>query len=224
MNLDDLPTLNTEGLGEIFPDAERDDRATGDQLPERIAGCELDPKLLRGYTRRRHLRMLRNEAAAKAIGELPGPGEELILVMTGQYHGIELLDAMIELADCPVQECFIATLGTNKSNIAAVCEHIDAGRIERLMMFVADVFAAKDHAEMSYLRLMLDARGQRWAVARNHTKLILLHLQDGRKFVLHGSLNLRRCNSFEQAAISQDADTHDFFRDWIEQVALENTP
>ncbi|MEM8738273.1 MAG: hypothetical protein AAGG38_07320 [Planctomycetota bacterium] len=218
MTLDDLPTLDLD-LPAFY--ADQDDRAVGDQAPDRIAGYDTDPKLLRGYTRRRQLRMLRNQAAAEALGELPGQGEETLIVMTGRYHGIDILDAMLDLAGCPAIEAYIATLGTNKSNIAAVCEHLDAGRIERLTTVVADVFAAKDHAEAAYLRHMMDARGQRVIVARNHAKLILLHMADGRKFSLHGSLNLRRCNSFEQAAIVHDAETFDFFRQFIEDIATE---
>ena len=218
MTLDDLPTLDLD-VPSFY--ADQDDRAVGDQLPDRIGGYDTDPKLLRGYTRRRHLRMLRNEAAADALGELPAEGEETIVVMTGRYHGIDLLDAMLALAGCPAREAYIATLGTNKSNIAAVCEHLDAGRIQQLTTVVADVFAAKDHAEAEYLRRMMNARGQRVVVARNHAKLILMHMDDGRKFALHGSLNLRRCNSFEQAAIAHDAATYDFFRDFIEDIAAE---
>ncbi|MEM1027526.1 MAG: hypothetical protein AAGJ38_05535, partial [Planctomycetota bacterium] len=69
--------------------------------------------------------------------------------------------------------------------------------------------------EFGYINDQLTPLKARVGVARNHAKLMLVRLTDGRHIVAHGSLNLRRCNSFEQIAISQDPDLYDFFAKYI---------
>jgi len=48
---------------------------------------------------------------------------------------------------------------------------------------------------------------------------MLFDMADGRKFVTHGSLNLRRCNAYEQVVISQDEGLFEFFRKFITAMA-----
>jgi hypothetical protein len=62
-------------------------------------------------------------------------------------------------------------------------------------------------------------RGQTVATTRNHAKLLCFDLNDGRKLVAHGSLNLRRCNAYEQVALAHDAALHDFLASYIDEVA-----
>jgi len=65
---------------------------------------------------------------------------------------------------------------------------------------------------------MLGKHKQRIAYNRNHCKLLAFAMSDGNRYAVHGSLNLRRCNSFEQMAIANDADTYNFFRDYIDDA------
>ena len=65
----------------------------------------------------------------------------------------------------------------------------------------------------------MEERGQTLASTRNHAKLILWELDDGRFFVAHGSLNLRRCNAYEQLSLSQDKKLHEFFATYIDEIA-----
>ena len=218
MTFDNLPDLNIDAPS-FYPDA--DDRIEGIQAPEAIDGYEAKPRLTKAVIRRRHLRLLRNEAAIDALKKLPGPGEETLLVMTGQYHGIDLVDAILKLANCPAEQVYLSTLGTNKANIRAIIDHLDAGRIQNLHFVVADVFAAKDQSEFAYMQKEIGGRGHRITVTRNHAKRSLFKFTDGRHITLHGSLNLRRCNSFEQVAISHHRETYDFFANFIHDIATE---
>ena len=215
---DDLPSLDLDAPAFFL---EQENRIQGDQLPERISGYEHDPRHERKIERRRKLRLLRNGEAIRVLDHLPAEGEEVLIVMAGTYHGIDLVDAILALADSPAEQVYLSTLGTNKSNIAAIIDHLDAGRIQNLTFVVADVFAQKDGAEFAYLNREIGGRGHRIIVARNHAKLCLFRFADGRHIALHGSLNLRRCNSFEQVAISHDQDTYRFFAEFIEDIAAE---
>ena len=75
--------------------------------------------------------------------------------------------------------------------------------------------------EFEQLRNALESRRQIVATARNHAKLLLFKLDDGRTLAAHGSLNLRRCNSFEQLSISTDPALFDFFAAFISDAIAE---
>lgn len=176
-----------------------------------------ETRLVRKIRKRRAARLLREQTAADAIGKIPGPGEEVVLIMTGSFHGFDLLTALLDLAGPGVvaEELWVATLGFNRDQTDHLAELIDAGRIRRLTFVVSHMFTEKNADEYEYLAEVLEPRGQTLENTRNHAKLLLLKLSDGRRVVVHGSLNFRRCHSFEQVAICQDAELFGFFRRFI---------
>lgn len=59
---------------------------------------------------------------------------------------------------------------------------------------------------------------QRLAAARRHAKTTLFEVDDGRKYVIESSANLRSCQSVEQFMIAQDAELYDFHEAWINDL------
>ena len=212
-----FPIFDGSSLAVIGHD-HRADRVDGLQLPERIGNVTIDTRLTIPRRRREALRLIREDNARQVIGQLPDADHDIVLLMDGTYHGMDIIAAMLDLADCPAVESYIATLGTNKSNIDQLCGLIDGGKLSGLTMLVADVFAQKDVIEFAYLTDQLGKRGARVAVSRNHAKIMQFKLADGRHIVAHGSLNLRRCNSYEQVAVTQDAELYKFFKAFIETI------
>ncbi len=188
------------------------------RAPKRI-GLTRDPRTVRRAAKRRLVRGFRELAAAEHIGELPGELEDVVLILTGRYHGFDVLTAMLDLAGYDAAELMIATLGFNRAQTDTLGELLDDGRIANVTFLVSHMFTEKNAGESAYLREALESRGHRYAVARNHAKLMLIRLTDGRHFVAHGSLNLRRCNSFEQLVITQDPALYGFFADYIREAA-----
>lgn len=192
----------------------------GEAQPPRRIGLDRDPRLERRAAKRRLVRLVREQAAAEQIARLPEPLEDIVIVLTGRYHGFDILGAILQLAGEAVhcEEAWIATLGFNKSQTDALAEMIDAGRIGRMTFIVSDMFKEMNHAEFTYLQTSLRQRGSRCEVTRNHAKLMLLRLSDGRHIVTHGSLNLRRCSSFEQVVITQDRELFTFFAEFLDDT------
>ena len=208
------PQFNPKGLKSITAAKPVDVEA-----PERI-GLDHDPRIERRAKKRRLLRLARETAAAEQIGRLPDESEDIILIMTGRFHGFDILSAILQLAgeDVHCESLWVATLGFNRTQTDTLAEMIDTGQVGKLTFLVSHMFSEKNAGEYNYLDQTLTDRGQRLANSRNHAKLMLIRLSDGRHIVTHGSLNLRRCNSFEQLAITQDKRLFEFFQKYIEDV------
>lgn len=189
----------------------------------RRIGLATDPIIRRKSPRRTLRRLGREAAAVEQLQRLPEPGETYNLILTGRWHGFDLVGAIIELAKPDtVDRLEIATLGFNVTQTHHLADLLDAGAIGSVRFLVSDMFKEKNPAEFGILRTELESRGQTVAARRNHAKLLLFEMASGRKLAGHGSLNLRRCNSFEQLEISTDPTLHDFFRDFITD-AIEDT-
>lgn len=189
------------------------------KAPDRIEGVGRDPRTVRRAERRRMIRLEREGKAAAHIERLPEPGEDIVLILTGVYHGWDIVEAILQLAGgATVAECYLATLGFNRTQTRHLADLLDSGRIGRLTFVVSEMFAQKNATEYDFMAEMIQGRGHRLANTRNHAKLMLFRLSDGRHIVTHGSLNLRRCNSFEQLVITQDADLYRFFAAFLEEV------
>ena len=208
-----IPTFSMEGL------AVAGRKALDDIDTEfaRVGGIARDPRAERRAAKRRTLRLGREGAAAEQVGRLPELREDIVLIATGKWHGFDMLAALIELAGEGVtcRELYVSTLGFNRMQADTLAEMLDDGRIERCTFMVSNMFTQKNPDEYDYLAAMLHERGQTIGDTRNHTKLMLLELSDGRHIVTHGSLNLRRCNCFEQMAITQDPELFAFFAEFI---------
>ena len=215
-----------DGLDAIL--ANRPAGPTADAKPEeyhpdgtrrRIDGLADRPRFTRPSPKRLLRTLRRQDAARGHIGPLPAAGHESLLILTGDYHGWDIVTAVIEMAGEPVAHLRLATLGFNKTQATDLAARIDAGQIVRLTMLVSNMFSEVNRSEYNLLAGLLGERGQTITTGQNHCKLFLWHFADGRKFYAHGSLNLRRCNAFEQIAIGQDEATHDFLAGYIDKVA-----
>lgn len=179
-------------------------------------GLTTDPIVRRPSPKRTLRRLGRERAAMEHLTALPKPGEDLVLILTGKWHGFDLVGAVIELAKPATIECLdIATLGFNDTQSRHLGELLDRGAVGAVRFMVSDMFRGMNPNEFGVLVHELESRGQTVAARRNHAKLILFKLSDGTTLAAHGSLNLRRCNSFEQLEISTDPALYQFFRDFI---------
>lgn len=184
---------------------------------------QVDQKAYRHKASVRHLRQMQREvAAAEQLDPLPEAGHEIILLMTGNFHGMDLITAVLRLAETATCEHLrLATLGINRIQSQQVADMIDAGMVGQFTILISEMFEEKNIPEVNTLRLLMDERKPRTSVIvnRNHCKLATFAMSDGRRFAMHGSSNLRRCNSIEQMALSHDAGLHDFFANYIDTAA-----
>lgn len=56
------------------------------------------------------------------------------------------------------------------------------------------------------------------AIARDHTKMVLIRTASGRKIVINGSANFRASDSIECFTIEENAELYDFNKTWHDQI------
>lgn len=172
---------------------------------------------VRRAVRRRFIHALNVQNAAKDLEQLPEPGETYHFIMRGNWHGWDLVPAVLRLAGGPAIELlYVATLGFNKDNAVELANLLDAGRIKRVRFVCSVYFRDATRDIFEFLAAELQARGQELLAMRNHAKLLLFRLEDGRSYVVESSANLRSCRNVEQFALSHDAGLFDFHVAWMD--------
>ena len=164
---------------------------------------------------------MRTTAAIQALRGLPVAGETWHVVMSGSYDSFDLVDAMLEYAaPAVIEDLHLATLGFNAANARRLIAHLDASRVKRATMIVSCYYEADPkEAEVCYLLAQeLPRRGGWYVAARSHAKVIAAAFDDGRRFVVESSANLRTCRNLEQFTITHDGPLFDFHRSWMEEV------
>jgi len=159
--------------------------------------------------------VIRTKKAALDLGEPPKAGEEITLILGGEYHGIDIVVALLNSTDATCEKLTISTLSTNASNAETIAKMMQSGKIGECLIVVAEMFRDKSPDEFARVRKAIEAAGSKIYAARNHSKIVLMQMSDGARYVLHGSLNLRRCHSFEQIAIVNDGELFHFFEEFI---------
>lgn len=183
------------------------------------AELDADHTLRRVSRKRQMLHMLHVANAAKQLGALPGPEESVHCVMRGNYHGWDLVPAVIRLAaPATIAELYVATLGFNGTNAAELLELVDAGTIAAVTFLCSCYFQGSSAPEFERLSAGLARRGHRCMAARSHAKILLCRLTDGRAIVVESSANLRSCRNVEQFCMTQSVELYEFHRGWINEI------
>ena len=151
------------------------------------------------------------------IGTLPEKGEEIALIVDGNFLGMDILNAVIELAGEPCKALHIATLSLNPENARQIAKLIDSGKILSATMVISEKFAKQSAETFNQIRAELDAVDVPVAVDRNHAKINLFDYGK-KKYVMHGSLNLRRCMSFEQCVLAESEELYSFFLSFMDDI------
>jgi len=186
-----------------------------------LAGAALvaPNRLTRRDAKRRLLDATAAANAVRELGSLPARGESLHVVMRGNFHFWSIVPAVVALArPARVEVLHVATLGTNKANTASLCALLDAGDVRRCVFLASCYFRDASASIWGDLKAALAERGHRAAAVRNHAKVILFKLDDGRAIAVEGSANLRSCNNLEQFAMTADEDLRAFHARWIDEA------
>jgi hypothetical protein len=157
--------------------------------------------------------------AADALTVLPEEeGQSVHCLMTGLYDLMHLLIVLLDRLGSPCAIMRVATLSLSRRNVQEMVALLDAGKIGRLDLLTSDFFRKHDDDIFAELCQEFHARGQRVAAARSHCKIVCLLLEDGRRYVLHGSPNLRTNHNIEQFGIERDAELHAHYDTWLDSM------
>ena len=155
------------------------------------------------------------QAAAEAVHVLPEEGESLHCVMSGYYDLCHLLVVLLQRFGSPCDSMKIATLSMSSRNVQELVALYDAGTVKHLDLLTSDFFRKHDDIIFNELVQEFSSRGCRVASARSHCKIITMQLEDGRKYVLEGSPNLRTCRNAEQFVLTRDPLLHQHYDQWL---------
>lgn len=188
-------------------------------LKTRLNGEEL---VLRGTSTAKIMLNVRGiDEAVKQLVRLPAEGETLHFVMSGNYHGFDMIPAVHRLSPGgePITRLVVATLGFSRKNNLQMCKMIDDGMIVGTSVFIvcSEFFAKTDANVYKMAKEDIEARGGCLRITRNHAKIIAIQLA-GNHIVTEGSANLRSCVNYEQVTMFNSRELFDFHAGWLSKI------
>lgn len=214
--IDTLPELNLHNIKPMFPEADRA-RDAGVKLPDE-----------RSYRRHGHhatKNALAISAAAQVLDRLPEPGESIHIIMAGNFANWHFVPAILKLAaPATIRELTLATLGYDRSGTVQLADLLDNGKIGTCTLLISVFFQAQETQLWGWLTHELLRRNCRILAARNHCKLMLFRMSDGRHFIMESSANLRSCRNHEQATLTADEGLYQFHAAWIDELFTRAAP
>jgi hypothetical protein len=157
-------------------------------------------------------------AAAGAVEIIPSEGEAVHVVMSGSYDLQLVLIVLLDRLGSPCETMRVATLSLSRRNVQEMAELLDSGKVKRLEILTSDFFAKHDIDIFAELVQELHIRGQRVAAARSHCKIVTMALEDGRRYTLEGSPNLRTNKNMEQFALTCNRELHSHYDRFLDAL------
>jgi len=163
----------------------------------------------------------RIDKAVDQIKRLPAEGETIHAIMSGAYNAWDLVPAVMALANQGLERLTVTTLGFNLRQARQLAGLIDAGEIKAADFICSTLYAEQEKNDAMRTREILTEAGAKFAICRNHSKILLMHMNNGARLVSESSANFRTCRNVEQFALSNHRELYDFHRAWIEKM-LQN--
>lgn len=116
-----------------------------------------------------------------------------------------------------VDEFYGSTWTMNRNNARELLSLFDQGKIRRVNMLTGDYFKAREPAVYANLYEGLLARGQRFAVFANHSKICTFR-NSAFAVTVEGSANFTSNPRLEQYVITESGDLFKFHQRWMDQV------
>ena len=215
----DLDRFDAEALGLDFDNLTVDDITLQTQLQTRVH-APLKSKLL-------HPRLIVHEnaqALARELGPMAEPGSRAHAVVSGNFVFGDLLEAWIVANNWLVPDLYVATLSLSAENIVSLGNLLHGDYVQRLHLTVSDYWYSHERRDLvPFAYDELDLGGERFqlTVTTSHAKIILIETDQGARYVLHGSANLRSSASIEQIAIEHDPDLYHFHCAWLAELEAQ---
>jgi hypothetical protein len=148
--------------------------------------------------------------------------ERFFCIIDGSFIFGDFIEAFIYERAMKVKELTLSTLSMSQENIDSFYNLMQNGYIEKLNIIVSDFFYSHErHNLVKYMydKLDFDNRFQ-LSVCRTHTKICIFEteMNGGRKYVIHGSANLRSSDNIEQFMIEENSELYDFNFDFHKKI------
>jgi len=194
-----------------------DTSTTSNKKSDRIESKYIKPKSWKGFKERQ----IKYENAAKLSKEIiVTKDERAFVIIDGKFIFGDFIEVFITDRDLHIKELNISTLSFSQENIDSLENLMYGGFVDKLNIIISDYFYSHERhslIEYAYYKLDVDNRFQ-LSVARHHTKIACFETHCNKKFVLHGSANLRSSDNIEQLVVEQSFNLYDFNKDWMDKI------
>lgn len=148
--------------------------------------------------------------------------ERYFCIIDGSFIFGDFIEAFIYERAMKVKELTLSTLSMSQENIDSFYNLMKNGYIEKLNIIVSDFFYSHErHNLVKYMYDKLDINDRfQLSVCRTHTKICIFEteMNGGRKYVIHGSANLRSSDNIEQFMIEENSELYDFNFDFHKKI------
>ena len=138
--------------------------------------------------------------------------ERYFCIVDGTFIFGDFIEAFIKKYNIHVKKMTISTLSLSHENIDSLRNLIVGNYVEELNLIVSDHFYQHEkHNLVKCIYEKLDVLDKfQLASAGNHCKIVSFETMNGRKFVMHGSANLRSNSNIEQFNFEESEDLYNF--------------
>jgi hypothetical protein len=150
------------------------------------------------------------------IKKLPEPDERIFIIGGGNIDAIHSIEIALSFAK-KIEEMYVATWSITQDNIESLFSMFDAKKIGSINFILSLFFRGRYKSELEILRAGMETRGQRFIIAQNHSKIILMKFP-GFNLVVDGSANFTCNPRIEQINFTNSKELYDFNREWMESV------
>jgi hypothetical protein len=148
------------------------------------------------------------------------PGMRAFCIVDGSFIFGDFIEFLITENKLFIRNLWINTLSMSIENVDSLYNLLNWRVVLNLNLIVSAYFFAHERhgiIKAMYDCLDIDDRFQ-LAVASSHCKTVCMETHDGKKYVIHGSANMRSSSNLEQFMIEQDDDLFDFTIGYQERI------
>lgn len=159
-------------------------------------------------------RQLYYEHALKLAKEITiEKGQRADIMLSGNFIMGDFIEAFITTNNIKTKKLIVSTLSMSQGNIDSLANLLNFGYVDAIDLVISDYFFSHERqALMPYMLEKLDVKDSfQLAVAGSHTKICIFESINARKYVIHGSANLRSSGCLEQMTIEENAELYDFY-------------
>lgn len=144
------------------------------------------------------------------------------VIIDGSFFFGDFIEAFIVRHNIHVKKMTISTLSMNKNNVDSLANLINGNYIDELNLILSDYFYSHEkHDLIPYIYETLDIDNKfQLSFAGTHCKICIFETVNKRKFVFHGSANLRSSSNIEQIMLEESEELYNFM-DEIQSNILE---
>jgi hypothetical protein len=144
------------------------------------------------------------------------------VIIDGSFFFGDFIEAFIVKHNIHVKKMTISTLSMNKNNVDSLANLINGNYVDELNLILSDYFYSHEkHDLIPYIYETLDVDDKfQLSFAGTHCKICIFETVNNRKFVFHGSANLRSSSNIEQIMLEESEGLYNFM-DEIQDSILE---